>query len=172
MSSMNRAVESRIPEIRGQRVILDRDLAEVYGVTTARLNQQLKRNQAKFPGDFAFLLTRQELAHLMSQIVTSSSGYGGVRKLPWAFTEHGAIMAASILNSPKAVEMSVFVVRAFVELRRQFSIRDELARRLDHIERKLMRHDASLQEIYREIKALRQDAASPSRRQIGFKPGE
>jgi len=167
---MNELVGHRIREIRGQRVILDRDLAEIYGVSTMRLNEQVKRNSARFPVDFAFVLTIQEFTNLISQIAISSSGYGGVRKPPRAFTEHGAIMVASILNSPKAVEMSVFVVRAFVELRRQFSIRDELAKRLDQIERKLLRHDTSLQEVHRELKALRQDAEKPGRRQLGFRP--
>jgi hypothetical protein len=167
---MNELAGHRIREIRGQRVILDRDLAEVYGVTTKQLNQQFKRNRSKFPTDFAFILTAQEVTNLRSQIVTSSGQHGGRRYRPWVFTEHGAIMAASILNSPKAVEMSVFVVRAFVELRRQFSIRDELARRLDQIERKLLRHDTSLQQIHREIKALRQDSDKAGRRQIGFRP--
>jgi hypothetical protein len=166
---MNDVVSSRIREIRGQRVILDRDLAEVYGVPTKHLNQQLKRNRAKFPSDFAFKLTAQEVTSLRSQFVTSNMGRGGARWLPWAFTEHGAIMAATILNSPRAIEMSVFVVRAFIELRTQLAIRDSLAKRLDQIERKLLRHDSALQELYREIKALRGIAKDSDPTPIGFR---
>jgi len=162
-------VQSRIREIRGQRVILDRDLADVYGVSTKRLNEQVRRNSEKFPADFCFVLTRQELRALRSQFATSKIGRGGIRYLPAAFTEHGALMAAMVLNSPKAVEMSVFVVRAFVELRRQFSMRDEWARRLDQIERKLLRHDTALQEIYKEIKALRGLSENENRKSIGFR---
>src|SRR5436190_17003436 len=109
-------VEGAIHLVRGQRVMLDSDLAAIYGVTTKRLNEQLRRNRARFPSDFAFQLTREEFTNLKSQIATSSS-HGGKRKLPWAFTEHGAIMLASVLNSPVAIDASVRVVRAFVRLR-------------------------------------------------------
>src|SRR5579863_5241152 len=115
-----------IHEVRGQKIMLDADLAEVYGVTTKALNQAVKRNADRFPADFAFLLTRQEVASLRSQIVTSKSR-GGRRYLPYAFTEHGAIMAANVLNSPRAVQMSVFVVRAFVKMRALLSDSRELA---------------------------------------------
>jgi len=104
--------------------------------------------------------------------VTSSSGYGGIRKLAWAFTEHGALMAANVLNGSRAIEMSVFVVRAFVELRNQYHVRDALAKHLDQIERKLLRHDTTLQEVYREIKALRRDAESAGKCAIGFRPDD
>jgi hypothetical protein len=111
---------SRIVRVRGQRVLLDSDLAAVYGVTTARLNQQVNRNLDRFPSDFIFQLTDQELGVLMLQFATSkprADGRGGTRKPPRMFTEHGAIMAATVLNSPRAVQMSVYVVRAFVKLR-------------------------------------------------------
>jgi len=101
-------VEQRIFVVRGQKAILDADLAQFYGVTTARSNQQVRRNQSKFPSDFVFELTRDEFDNVMLHNATSSSGYGGRRKLPLAFTEHGAIMAAAVLNSPQAVRMSVF----------------------------------------------------------------
>ena len=101
-----------IRTIRGQRVILDFDLAAIYGVETRNLNKAIQRNRTRFPADFLFQLAREEVGNLMFQIGTSSGGWGGRRKLPYAFTEHGAIMAATVLNSPKAVEMSVFVVRA------------------------------------------------------------
>ena len=106
-------VQARILTIRGQRVILDADLATLYGVTTSRLNEQVKRNIERFPADFAFRLSRQEFDGLMSQFATSNVGRGGRRKLPYTFTEHGAIMAASVLNSKQAVQISVFVVRSF-----------------------------------------------------------
>ena len=105
-----------IHEIRGERVILDADLAAIYGVTTKRLNEQVKRNADRFPDDFAFQVTKEETANLTSQNTTSRS-HGGRRYPPYAFTEHGAIMAANVLNSKQAVQMSVFVVRAFVKLR-------------------------------------------------------
>ena len=106
-------IQNRILLIRGRRVIMDYDLAALYGVTTARLNEQVRRNIERFPADFMFHLGNQEFAALMSQIATSNAGRGGRRKLPYAFTEHGAIMAASVLSSPRAVEVSVYVVRAF-----------------------------------------------------------
>ena len=98
--------------------MLDSDLAALYGVTTARLNQQITRNAARFPADFVFKLTRREITSMMSQIATSKRGRGGRRKLPNAFTEHGAVMAATVVNSPRAVQMSIFVVRAFLRLRK------------------------------------------------------
>ena len=110
-------IASAILDLRGQRVILDRDLAALYGVTTARLNEAVKRNAARFPEDFTFRLTHNEHATLMSQIATSKIGRGGTRKPPRAFTEHGAIQAANVLNSPRAVEMGVHVVRVFARLR-------------------------------------------------------
>src|SRR6266404_5281020 len=110
-------VESRILVLRHQKVILDTDLAELYGVPVKRLNEQIKRNQERFPSDFMFQLNPEEQASLRSQSATSNQGRGGRRYAPYAFTEHGAIMAATVLNSERAVEMSVFVVRAFVRLR-------------------------------------------------------
>ena len=121
-------VEQCIYVIRGQKVILDADLARIYGVSTARLNQQVRRNRKKFPPDFVFELTREEFDNLMLHFATSSSGYGGRRKLPLAFTEHGAIMTATVLNSPQAVLMSVLVVRAFVQMRETFANHHELVR--------------------------------------------
>jgi len=106
-----------IHEIRGERVILDSDLARIYGVSTTRLNEQVKRNRQRFPEDFAFRLNKEELANLMSQFAISSPQPGGRRRPPLVFTEHGAIMAANVLNSKEAARMSVFVVRAFVKLR-------------------------------------------------------
>jgi hypothetical protein len=160
-------VESKILEIRGERVMLDADLAEVYGVTTRVLNQAVKRNEERFPQDFAFQLTPEEIANLKSQSVTSSSGHGGRRKPPWVFTEHGTIMVASVLNSPRAIEMSVFVVRAFVRLREYARGHAEIAKRLDALERKVTAHDENLREMFTALRALL--TPSPrAKREIGF----
>src|SRR5438552_2013692 len=129
-------LDEQILTIRGQKVILASDLAAIYGVETKVLNQAVKRNAEKFPQDFMFVLTRQEFAILKSQIVTSS--WGGVRRaLPYAFTEHGAMMAANVLNSPRAAQMSVFVVRAFVKMRAVFTDTRDLARKLAALEKEL-----------------------------------
>ena len=119
-------IQSRILVLRGYRVLLDSDLARFYGVPTSRFNEAVKRNARRFPGDFRFLLTPEELTPLISQIAISSSAHGGVRKMPWAFTEHGALMAANVLNSLRAVRMSVVIVRAFVALRRMVWTRRRL----------------------------------------------
>jgi hypothetical protein len=156
-----------IVEIRGQNVILDSDLARAYGVTTAILNQGVKRNAARFPADFRFQVTGEEFANLMSQIVTSSSGHGGRRKLPWAYTEHGAIMAATVLNSLQAVEMSVFIVRVFIRLRQFARGHAEITERLDALERRVTGHDDDLREMFDTLRALL--APSPrNTRKIGF----
>ena len=147
--------------------MLDTDLAELYGVTTKRFNEQVKRNLARFPVDFMFQLTKEEFAALRSQIATSNTGRGGRRHLPYAFTEHGAIMAATILNSPKAVEMSVFVVRAFVEVRELLATHRELAAKLDELERKVSSHDQALAGIIDAIRQL-MSPPDPKKRPIGF----
>ncbi|MGZ5785094.1 MAG: ORF6N domain-containing protein [Ramlibacter sp.] len=155
----------RILIIRGQRVILDSDLAQLYEVETRAFNQAVKRNANRFPGDFMIRLTDEEFSSLRSQNVISRPG--GRRYAPMAFTEHGAIMAAAILNSPRAVEMSVHVVRAFVQLREILSTHKELARKLDQLERRVAHHDNSLAEIIEAIRAL---MAQPQvvKRPIGF----
>lgn len=155
----------RILEIRGQRVLLDSDLAELYEVDTRRLNEQVKRNSERFPADFMFQLSAAEFADLKSQFATSS--WGGRRKLPNAFTEHGAIMAASVLNSGRAVEMSVYVVRAFVQLRDLLSSQKLLAEQVSKLERRITHHDNSLAEI---LDALRSLMVKPvaTKREIGF----
>jgi hypothetical protein len=137
--------------LRGQRVILDSDLAAIYGVSTGRFNEAVKRNIERFPEDFMLRLSASEYAALISQIATSKPGHGGRRKLPWAFTEHGAIQAANVLNSPRAIAMGVYVVRAFVQLRELLNSNKELARRLDQlearIEKKLATHDEAIAAI-------------------------
>jgi hypothetical protein len=155
-----------------QRVILDADLAALYGVTTKRLNEQVKRNAARFPEDFMFRLSAQETDALnRSQIATGSQKHRDPRFPPFAFTEHGAIMAATVLNSPRAVEMSLYVVRAFVQLREWISSNKELARRLDQlearIEKKLTSHDEAIAAMLSAIRELMQPPA-PKRRSIGF----
>src|SRR5437868_10372067 len=167
-------VENAIHLVRGQRVMLDSDLAGIYGVTTKRLNEQLKRNQQRFPQDFAFQLTTEEFATLRSQIATSnlksqfatSSSHGGKRKLPWVFTEHGAIMLASVLNSPIAVQASVRVVRAFVRLREMVATNSQLASRLKDLEQRLDSHDEAIVELFAVLKQLLEPEAKP-KREIG-----
>lgn len=162
-------IARRILVLRGQRVLLDADLARLYGVPTSRLNEQVRRNPERFPEDFAFRLTKQELAVLMSQFATSS--WGGRRKPPVVFTEHGAIMAATVINSPRAVEMSVYVVRAFVKLRGLVASNAELARKLGALERSVATLDVTtrrqFEEVYAAIRALMGPAPSKSR-PIGF----
>ena len=166
-------VEHLIRTIRGQRIILDADLARVYGVPTKQLNQAVKRNLDRFPDDFAFQLANQEVAILRSQIVTSSS-YGGRRYLPLAFTEHGAIMAANVLNSLRAVQMSVFVVRAFVKMREVLAQNRHLAEKLAELERRLTGrldvHEKAIVHVLDEIKKLMEPPPQPEpkRREIGF----
>lgn len=161
-----------IRTIRGQQVILDFDLAALYGVETKNLNKAIFRNRTRFPADFVFQLAREEISSLKFQIGTSSGGWGGRRKLPHAFTEHGAIMAATVLNSPKAVEMSVFVVRAFVKMREQLLATATLAKRLAEVEKDLMLHDAALRELFEQIRPLLLPPPDPPRHPIGFSVNE
>jgi hypothetical protein len=160
-------VKTLIHEIRRQRVILDADLARIYGVSTRRLNEQVKRNAERFPEDFAFQLTEKEATDLRSQFATSRS-HGGRRYLPHAFTEHGAIMAATVLNSKQAVTMSVYVVRAFVQMREELATNREILKRLAEIDRTLLQQDAGLRSIYRKLLPLLQRAPLPPKRRIGF----
>jgi hypothetical protein len=155
---------------RGTRVILDTDLAILYGVSVKRLNEQVRRNRARFPQDFAFPLDNHELANLKSQFATSS--WGGKRKPPRAFTEHGAIMAATVLNSARAIEVSVYVVRAFVQMRETLASNKQLATRLNELEARLERridgHDRAIDEILGAIRQLMTPPEPPRRRGIGF----
>ncbi len=171
-------IEERIHTVRGQRVMLDSDLAEVYGVETKALNRAVQRNRDRFPDDFAFQLTRQELTNLKCQIGTSSLEHGGRRKPTWAFTEHGAIMAANILNSKRAAQMSVFVVRAFIKMRAVLSDNRELARKLAALEKELKErlgvHDAAIVSILQRVMDIVDPPAPPEppRKQIGFQAKE
>jgi hypothetical protein len=160
-------VESAIYLIRGQRVMLDSDLAAIYGTSTKRLNERLRRNRERFPLDFAFQLTADEFKRLMSQIATSKGGRGGRRKLPWVFTEHGAIMLATVLSSKVAIQASVRVVRAFVRLREMVAANTELASKLKELERRFDSHDEAIVNLFEALKRLLEPNAKP-KREIGF----
>jgi phage regulator Rha-like protein len=172
---LTRRVESKIMVMRGCKVILDTDLAELYGVEVKRLNQQVKRNADRFPSDFVFRVNEKDLR---LQFATSkqqggrgatkeTTTRGGRRSLPFAFTEHGAIMAATVLNSKRAVEMSIFVVRAFVRMREVLATNQKIFAKLMELERKVGNHDAQIQEIVEAIQELMTPPAPPGRR-IGF----
>lgn len=160
------AVASRILQLRGQRVMLDADLAELYGVTTKRLNEQVKRNLDRFPEDFMFQLKAEEKA----EVVANCDHLGQIKyspSLPYAFTEHGALMLGNVLKSSRAVAVSLLVVRAFVQIRELLSTHKDIAAKLDQMERKLSSHDQAIAGL---IDAIRQLMAPPvpSRRGIGF----
>ena len=161
-------IEDQIFLVRGQKVLLDAGLAALYGVEVKALNQAVKRNEERFPPDFVFQLTAEEDEALRSQFVTSKSSRGGRRYAPYAFTEHGAIMAASVLNSPRAVEMSVFVVRAFVRLRDTLASHKALAAKFAELEQRLETHDKTIGEIIDAIRALVTPPERPARK-IGFR---
>jgi hypothetical protein len=192
-------IESLILNVRNQKMILDADLAELYGVPTKVFNQAFKRNAERFPDDFAFQLTAKEFAGLRSQMkaarssqiamsssqavesegsvpnwsqfVTSSKRHRGAAYRPWAFTEHGAIMAATILNSPEAVAMSVFVVRAFMQMREQLAANAAILKRLAEIDKTLLEHDSALRGIWTKLQPLLAPPPEPPRKRIkGFNP--
>ena len=162
------SIESAIHVIRGERVMLDSDLARFYGVTTKALNQALQRNADRFPIDFAFQLTREEFTTLRSQIVTSNVGRGGRRYQPWAFTEHGVIMVASVLNSPIAVQASVRIVRTFVRLRELIVANLEISNRLNEAESRLDKHDDRLAALFAAIRQLLEGPKETPKPEIGF----
>jgi hypothetical protein len=162
-------IEARIFMIRGHKVMFDADLAELYGISTGRFNEQVRRNLARFPRDFMFQLTNQELAILRSQFATSSSRpWGGRRYRPYAFTEHGAIMAATILNTPQATEISVYVVRAFVRMRELASTHKELAAKIAALEHRIDSHDETIVDILAAIRQLMAPPEPKKKRPIGF----
>lgn len=155
--------------VRGSKVIMDSDLADLYGVETRRLNEQVRRNIEKFPEDFMFQLTSDEFHNLKSQIATSSSKWGGRRKLPLVFTEHGALQAANVLNSSQANKMSVFIVRAFIRLREMMLTNEKLARKVDQLERRVSDHDEVLIDLVQEIRKLIEPPKSKSqKKKLGF----
>ena len=164
-------IEDRIFIIRGVKVILDKDLAELYGVPTKRLNEQVRRNQERFPEDFMFLLTQEEVEafrekpNLRSHFATSSE-HGGRRYLPYAFTEYGALQAANVLNSPRATAMSLYIIRAFVRMREIFLVNQILETRLAEIEKILISYDEEFKDRHEKIKRL---FAPPKTDAIGFR---
>jgi len=160
-------IQLKILKIRGQRVLLDSDLVQLYGVTIKRLNEQVKRNPKRFPADFMFQLTSIEYNTLRSHFATLKRGQHR-KYIPYAFTEHGAIMAAAVLNSPQAIAMSIFVVRAFVRLREILYSQKELAKKIAELENKVGDHDSSINAIILAIKQLMQAPPRPSKR-IGFR---
>ncbi len=172
-------VLSLVLTLRGKRVLLDSDLARLYGVTTKRLNEQVRRNADKFPADFAFPLTREEVTTLRSQIATSSSEnadnqmvssvkHGGRRILPWVFMDYGAIQAANVLNSPAATAMSIYVVRAFMQMREELLTSAAILKKLAEIDRTLIEHDGALRAIWHQLQPLLQPPPEPPKRRIGF----
>jgi hypothetical protein len=165
-------IEPLIRVLRSQSVILDSDLAKIYGVQTKALNQAVKRNSERFPSDFAFQLTAKEWQSLRSQFVTSKTR-GGRQYAPQAFTEHGALMAANVLNSQVAIAMSVYVVRAFVRLKEASAGDRQLARKLEEIERKLtdtqVVHEEAILQLFKQLRKLTNSVSINKSRQIGFR---
>lgn len=178
-------LEPLIFVVRDRRVILDTDLARLYVVTTKRLNQALKRNRDRFPEDFAFRLSTEEFTRLRlprigqasenkgtsvnwSQFVTSSSRHRGAVYRPWAFTEHGALMAANVLRSAQATQMSIYVIRAFVRVREEAMANATILKRLAEIDRSLLQHDAALRDVYRRLQSLLVTPPDAPKRRIGF----
>src|SRR5436305_6964575 len=155
-------ITSLIRSLRGHRVILDTDLARLYGVQTFRLNEAVKRNRERFPDDFLFQLTLEERDSLKSQSAMSNKGRGGRRTLPYAFTEHGALMAANILNSPRAVSMSLYVIRAFVKMREDLAANAAILKRLAEIDNHLLMHDLALRDIFQNLRPLLEPQPLPS----------
>jgi hypothetical protein len=162
-------IERKICLIRGCKVMLDSDLAALYEVPTKRLNQAVRRNLDRFPDDFMFQLSAEEMETILrSQTATSSSGHGGRRFQPYAFTEHGVAMLSSVLSSKRAVALNILIIRAFVRLREYLATHQDLARKLEDMERAQQEHGAHIQQIYDCIDRLLKPPPEPSRRRIGF----
>ena len=163
----SKPLESMILTIRGHKVMIDADLASLYGVETRTLNQAVKRNADRFPKDFVFRLNAGE----KSEVITNCDHLRRLKfaqSLPFAFTEHGAIMAATVLNSPKAVSMSVFVVRAFIQMREHIASNRTILKRLAEIDKTLLEHDTALVDLYEKLQPLLQPPLAPPKRRIGF----
>ncbi len=169
---MNKNLDSLIFTIRDQIVILDADLAEIYEVETKTINRAVTRNQNRFPEDFTFKLSKEEWKNLRFQIGTSSSAHGGRRHPPRVFTEHGALMASTILRSEKSTAMSLFIIRAFVKLREELTTNQEIFKRLAEIDKSLLNHDSALRDLYQKILPLLTPPPDPPKREIGFKAKE
>ena len=160
-------IEEKIYVVRGKKVMLDSDLAIAYQIETRVLNQAVIRNLDRFPPDFAFRLTKDEFDSLISQTVTSKVGRGGRRKLPFVFTEHGAVMLASVLNSPRAVEASIAVVRAFVKMRSMLALHKDLAKRVDQLARVAVNHENDFDVVFQLLSEIMGDSKY-LKRKIGF----
>ena len=160
-------IERAILLIRGQKVMLDADLAGLYGVSVGRLNEAVKRNRDRFPADFMFQLSDTEFANLKSQIAISSYGWGGRRHPPYAFTEQGVAMLSSVLKSKRAVHVNIAIMRAFVKLREMLSAHTELRQKLAELERKLEGHDGQIRSLFEAIRRLM--APPPKPKRIGFR---
>jgi len=163
-------LERQIFVVRGQRVMIDAQLAVLYGVPTRRLNEQVQRNQDRFPSDFAYQLTQQEFMDLKSQIATSKSARGGTQKLPWVFTEHGVAMLSSVLRSPRAVQVNIGIMRAFVRLRRLMATPGELIQHLNELAKTVQLHDGQIAAITDVLRRMMEPPPSPPKRKIGFRP--
>lgn len=162
-----------IHTVRGTKVVLDSDLAQLYGVPTKRLLEQIRRNARRFPEDFAFRLRHEEYDVLRSQIATLKTGRGQHRKyLPFVFTEHGALQAANVINSSRAVQMSIFIVRAFLRMREELATSTVILKRLAEIDKKLIMHDVVLRDVYRKLQPLLAPPPEPPARRIGFHIGD
>ncbi len=164
-------IERRIYLIRGIKVMIDVDLAELYGVPTHRLNERVKRNRKRFPEDFMFQLTKVESEALRSQIAISKVGRGGRRSLPYVFTEQGVAMLSSVLNSEQAIEVNIMIMRAFVKLRQMLESNEELNRKFAAVIRKLSTHEKYFRVVFDELKKLTEQPTTPPK-QIGFKAGK
>lgn len=165
----SKRVAQRILELRGHPVMLDSDLARLYGVPTRRLNEQVRRNPTRFPADFMFQLSAAEAAALRSHIATSKTGRGGRRYAPLVFTEHGVAMLSSVLHSERAIQVNIEIVRAFIRLRQDIAENRKLDRRLDRLEKKYVRHDRQFKGVFDAIRQLMKPPQGTARRRIGFR---
>ena len=166
-------IASKIYEVRGQRVMLDADLAEIYGIETKVLNQSVRRNKDRFPQDFMFILNESDLQGIRSQFVTGSRAKRNITALPYAFTEHGVTMLASVLRSETAIKMNIAIVRAFIAMRQSIITANDVSVQLEHLKTRISNHDVQLNEIYTVIENLLDEKASQQdwkdRDRIGFK---
>ena len=160
-------IATRILEIRGKKVMLDKDLARLYGVETRRLNEQVRRNRERFPNDFMYQLTRQEVINLMSHFATSS--WGGTKKLPYVFTEQGVAMLSSVLNSERAIQVNILIMRAFTKLKEILLTHKDLAVRIESLEKKYAEHDQTLKSIFEAIKQLLEPPPVEEKKISGFR---
>jgi DNA-binding PadR family transcriptional regulator len=162
------SIEKRIYLVRGQKVMLDAELAELYHVSTSRLNEQVKRNRKRFPSDFMFELKLDEANSLISQNAISNAGRGGRRKPTYAFTEQGVAMLSSVLKSDRAVQVNIAIMRAFIKLREIFATHRELAQKIEELERNYQKHDVQIQAVFDAIRRLLEPSVPSTKRRIGF----